>query len=223
MELLPGLPNHVTLECLIRIPFDQFPVAASLCRGWKAEIELPEFRHHRKTAGLARSLIVVSQARVDPTQNLRAAKLSAPPLYRLALRELETGYWSDLPPVPGFSDGLPMFCHLVGVGPELVLIGGCDPVTWQVSDPVFIYNFVSGIWRHGTDMPGGGRLFFGSASDFDRMVYVAGGHDKKKNALKSALSYDVAKDEWIKLLDMKKERDGCRGEMIESSKYRVLI
>ncbi|XP_028117412.1 F-box/kelch-repeat protein At1g15670-like [Camellia sinensis] len=104
---------------------------------------------------------------------------------------------------------------------ELVLIGGCDPVTWQVSDSVFIYNFVSGIWRHGTDMPGGGRLFFGSASDFDRMVYVAGGHDKKKNALKSALSYDVAKDEWIKLLDMKKERGECKGVFFDG-KFHVI-
>ncbi|KAL7222245.1 hypothetical protein ACSBR1_024037 [Camellia fascicularis] len=221
MELLPGLPNHVALECLIRIPFDQFPAAASVCRGWKAEIELPEFRHHRKTAGLAQSLIVLSQVRVNPTQNQRPVKLLSPLSYQLVLCAPETGQWSELPPVPGFPDGLPLFCHLVGVGSELVLIGGCDPLTWQVSDSVFIYNFVSGMWRCGADMPGGGRLFFGSASDSDRMVYVAGGHDKEKNALKSAMAYDVAKDEWIKLPDMKKERDECKGVFFDG-KFNVI-
>ncbi|CAL5373623.1 unnamed protein product [Camellia sinensis] len=221
MELFPDLPNHVALECLIRIPFDQFPVAASVCSGWKAEIQLPEFRRHRKTAGLARSLIVVSNSQVNPTRNRHTTKLPDPLLYRLALCDPETGSWSELPPVPGFSDGLPMFCHLVGVGSELVLIGGCDPLTWQVLDSVFIYNFVSGMWRRGADMPGGKRLFFGCASDSNQMVYVAGGHDKEKNALKSILAYDVTKNKWIKLPDMKKERDECKG-LFHDGKFYVI-
>ncbi|GMP34639.1 hypothetical protein CsSME_00007424 [Camellia sinensis var. sinensis] len=87
MELFPGLPNHVALECLIRIPFDQFP------------IQLPEFRRHRKTAGLARSLIVVSNSQVNPTRNRHTTKLPDPLLYRLALCDPETGSWSELPPL----------------------------------------------------------------------------------------------------------------------------
>ncbi|KAL7162401.1 hypothetical protein ACSBR2_042815 [Camellia fascicularis] len=226
MELLPGLPNDVALECLIRIPFDQFSVASSVCRGWKAEIELPEFRRHRKLSGLAQSVIALARARVDPVRKTHLSKHLARLVYRIVLCDPETGYWSELPPVPGFPDGLPMFCHLVGVGSELVLIGGCDPVTWEVSKSVFIYNFVSGTWRRGADMPGGHRLFFGCASDFDRTVYVAGGHDDEKNALKSAMMYDVAKDEWILLNDMAKERDECkavfhRGKFYVISGYRT--
>ncbi|KAL6986867.1 hypothetical protein U1Q18_041448 [Sarracenia purpurea var. burkii] len=222
MELLPGLPNHVALDCLIRMPFDQFSVASSVCRGWKAEIELPGFRRHRKSAGLARSVVAVAQARVDPNRNPTAAKLSSAPLfYRLAICEPETGYWSELPPVPGFPDGLPIFCHLVGVGSELVVIGGCDKVSWHVSNSVFVFSFVSFTWRCGADMPGGKRLFFGSASDSDRTVFVAGGHDEDKNALRSALSYDVAEDAWVPLPDMARERDECKG-IFHRGKFHVI-
>ena len=46
-------------------------------------------------------------------------------------------------------------------------------------------------------MPGVRRSFFGCATSYSgRMVYVAGGHDGEKKALRSALVYDVAKNEW---------------------------
>ncbi|KAL6996518.1 hypothetical protein U1Q18_006650 [Sarracenia purpurea var. burkii] len=197
MELIPGLPNDVAVECLIRLPLEQLPVAASVCRGWKIEIDRPEFRRCRKAAGLARSVVVVWEC-------------FARHAYGLTLCYPETGLWSELPPVPGFPDGLPMFCSLVGVGSDLVVMGGYDPVTCRVSNSVSIYNFVSLEWRRGTAMPGRGRLLFGCARGFDRTVYVAGGRDDNKNALKSVMMYDVAKDEWIQLPDMTKERYDCK-------------
>ncbi|KAG5537628.1 hypothetical protein RHGRI_024917 [Rhododendron griersonianum] len=221
MELVPGLPNDVTLECLIRLPFDQFSVASSVCKGWKAEIELPGFRRHRKSAGFTRSIMVLARARVGPTRTSHVAKHLARLVYRLTVYDPETGFGSDLPPVPGFPNGLPMFCHTVGVGSEMVVVGGCDPVTWQVLNSVFIYNFVTATWRRGADMPGGQRLFFGCASDFDRTVYVAGGHDHAKNALKSAMMYDVARDEWVQLPDMARERDECKA-VFHRGKFHVI-
>ncbi|KAH7867457.1 hypothetical protein Vadar_033726 [Vaccinium darrowii] len=221
MELVPGLPNDVALECLIRLPFDNFSEASSVCKGWKAEIQLPEFRRHRKSAGFTRSIMVLAQARVDPTTTPHVGKLLARQVYRLSLFDPDTGCGLDLPPVPGFSNGLPMFCHVAGVGPEIVVMGGCDPVTWQVSNAVFIYNFVSAMWRRGADIPGGQRIFFGCASDFDRMVYVAGGHDHMKNALRSAIMYDVAKDEWVQMPDMARERDECKA-VFHRGKFHVI-
>lgn len=61
-------------------------------------------------------------------------------------------------------------------------------------------------------MPGPRRSFFACAASPDgRTVYVAGGHDEEKNALRSALAYDVATDEWVRLPDMSMERDECGG------------
>ncbi|RVW77621.1 F-box/kelch-repeat protein [Vitis vinifera] len=114
--------------------------------------------------------------------------------YRVTLLDLETGNWSELPPVPGFSDGLPMFCQLVGVESELVVVGGWDPDTWEISSSVFIYNFLSA---------------------------TCGGERICQNALKSALVYDVAKDEWAPLPDMARERDECKG-VFHRGKFHVI-
>ncbi|RVW77600.1 F-box/kelch-repeat protein [Vitis vinifera] len=64
-------------------------------------------------------------------------------------------------------------------------------------------------------MPGARR------SGLERVVYVAGGHDGEKNALKSALVYNVAKDEWAPLPDMARERDECKG-VFHRGKFHVI-
>ncbi|KAH6800582.1 hypothetical protein C2S52_001046 [Perilla frutescens var. hirtella] len=210
-DLIPGLPADLGLECLIRVPHHEFSSVVSVCRSWKREIQLPEFWRRRKLSGLTRRVVVMAQARVDQTREVGARKFAAVPAYRLTLCEPETGFWAELPPVPGFSDGLPMYCQLVGVGLNLVVMGGWDPETWKASPAVFIYSFVSATWRQGADMPGGDRLFFACASDNARTVFVAGGHDGEKCALRSALAYDVAEDEWRAMPDMARERDEAKG------------
>lgn len=71
-------------------------------------------------------------------------------------------------------------------------------------------------------MPGVPRSLFGCAgSNYGRMVYVAGGHDGEKNALKSVLVYDVANNEWVPLPDMAKERDECKGVFL-NGKFHVI-
>lgn len=210
-DLIPGLPSDLGLECLIRVPHNDLSSVVSVCRSWKRELQLPEFWRRRKNSGLTRRVVVMAQARVDPTQEVNTRKSAAVPSYRLTICEPETGLWSELPPIPGFSDGLPMYCQLVGVGLSLVVMGGLDPDTWQSSTAVFIYDFVSAAWRRGAAMPGGERLFFACASDGARTVFVAGGHDGEKSALRSALAYDVAEDAWRAMPDMAGERDEARG------------
>ncbi|KAK4349953.1 hypothetical protein RND71_029266 [Anisodus tanguticus] len=211
MDLLPGLPNDIALECLIRLPLHQFSKAASVCNNWKREIKHPVFRQRRKDSGLTRPVFALAQAVVTTIRKPHGVtSLSSTQFYRLSLYDPERGCWYDLPPIPELVDGLPMFCRVVGVGSELIVIGGCDPVNWRVMDSVFIYNFVSGSWRCGADMPGEQRLFFGCASDSERFVVVAGGHNDEKNALRSVLLYDVAKDDWVTLPEMAMERDECK-------------
>ncbi|XP_019244593.1 PREDICTED: F-box/kelch-repeat protein At1g80440-like [Nicotiana attenuata] len=210
MDLLPGLPNDIALECLIRLPLDQFSKAASVCSHWKNEIKHPAFRQRRKSSGFTRPVFALAQAMVTTIRKPHGVTtLSSTQFYRLSLYDPEKGNWYDLPPIPELVEGIPMFCRVVGVGSDLIVIGGCDPVNWRVMDSVFIYNFISGSWRRGADMPGEQRLFFGCGSDSERFVLIAGGHNDGKNALKSVLLYDVAKDEWVTLPEMAMERDEC--------------
>ncbi|CAH9147059.1 unnamed protein product [Cuscuta epithymum] len=222
MDLIPGLPNEVGLECLNRVPFDHFPVATSVCRKWKDEIMKAEFRNRRKASGRTRPVIAMAQAMV-----VGSSSGLSPPIYRLTLLDPVKGCWSDLPPIPEMVEGLPVFSRVVGVGPELAVMGGCDPQSFRVLNSVFIYSFLTGTWRRGKDMPGEQRLFFGcAASERDGVVVVAGGHDDGKNALKSTLSYDVASDVWAPLPDMSSGRDECacffyRGKCHVTGGYHV--
>lgn len=211
MDLVPDLPNDIALECLIRLPLHQFSIAASVCSNWKRQIKHPSFRQRRKDSGLIRPVFALAQAMVNTiTKPNGITSLSSTQFYRLTLYDPEEGFWYDLPPIPELVDGLPMFCRVVGVGSDVMVIGGCDPVNWRVMDSVFVYSFISGSWRRGADMPGGQRLFFGCASDSERFVVVAGGHNDEKNALRSVLLYDVAEDDWVTLPEMETERDECK-------------
>ncbi|ESQ35242.1 hypothetical protein EUTSA_v10008027mg [Eutrema salsugineum] len=221
MELIPDLPETVARECLLRASYQQFPLIASVCKLWQREISLPDFFRHRKASGHSQELVVLSQARVDPVKELGSGKTIPTPVYRISVLEPESGLWIELPPVPGKSSGLPLFCRLASVGSDLVVIGGLDPVTWRTSDSVFIFSFLTSTWRNGTSMPGGSRSFFACASDSQRNVFVAGGHDEDKNALTSALVYDVAEDRWALLPDMGRERDECTA-IYRAGKFHVI-
>ena len=86
---------------------------------------------------------------------------------------------------------------------------------------MFVYNVVSAKWRRGADIPGVRRSFFGCSSDSDQMVLVAGGHNDDKNALRSALAYDVAEDDWLPVPDMSMERDECK-VVFQRGKFHVI-
>ncbi|KFK42435.1 hypothetical protein AALP_AA2G256200 [Arabis alpina] len=219
MELIPNLPNDVARECLLRASYKQFPIISSVCKSWNREVSLSDFFQQRKALGHSQELLVLSQARVDPGQE--SGKNFTPPEYRVTVLESGSGLWTELPPIPGLSNGLPLFCSLVSVGSDLVVLGGLDPVTWQASDSVFVFSFLTSTWRVGATMPGVRRSFFGCASDYDRTVLVAGGHDEEKQALTSAMVYDVAEDKWTFLPDLARERDECKA-IFHAGRFHVI-
>ncbi|XP_077225531.1 F-box/kelch-repeat protein At1g15670-like [Tasmannia lanceolata] len=208
MELIPGLPSEIAIECLIRVHYTHFGTVSKVSKLWKEELESPVFHRLRKDSGLSRACVVLAQA--EPTGSSHS-KYPVAPAYRLNLYDAEAGSWHRLPPVPGYHDGLPLFCQIVVTGRHLVMVGGWNPTTWAISNDVFVYDLVSATWRGGARMPGCKRSFFACASGSDRRVFVAGGHDEGKNALKTALAYDVARNEWASLPDMERERDECKG------------
>ncbi|GAU13825.1 hypothetical protein TSUD_261520 [Trifolium subterraneum] len=211
MELISGLPEDVARDCLIRVSYQQFPTVAAVCKGWKTEIHTPEFHRQRRRTGQSQKILVMVQAKVEPEKTeTGSTKRLTNPVYMLSVFEPETGFWSELPAPPGYGSGLPLMCQLACVGYDLVVLGGLDPYTWKASNSVFVYNFLSAKWRRGTHMPGGPRTFFACSSDNYRTIFVAGGHDDEKNALRSALAYDVVEDKWTELPNMSSVRDECK-------------
>ncbi|KAL9233134.1 hypothetical protein vseg_008166 [Gypsophila vaccaria] len=137
-------------------------------------------------------------------------------IYKLNVYSSATKEWRSL-----YSDDgdfvVPTFAQCVSVphSAKVVLLGGWNPATLDPSTRVVVIDLAAGTWAHGAPMPTA-RSFFAAVAAGGG-VYVAGGHDARKNALRSAEFYDVEADEWRKLPDMAEERDECHGLATDNS------
>lgn len=59
MVLIPGLPDDLARECLVRVHYSQFSTISSVCKAWKSEVQSPEFRLCRKQTCNTQKVIVV--------------------------------------------------------------------------------------------------------------------------------------------------------------------
>ncbi|CAL1370810.1 unnamed protein product [Linum trigynum] len=218
-ELIPGLPEEIAMECLIRLHFTAHGVASGVCRRWRQLVRSREFYYHRKQTGHTRKAACLIQALQAPESELAVGKPVGPARYGVSLFDPVSGSWERVDPVPDYADGLPLFCQVTSSEGKLVVMGGWDPVDYHPVSHVFVYEFTTRRWRRGESMPAA-RSFF-AAGEWDGKVVVAGGHDENKNALKSAWVYDVKGDEWRELAAMSQERDECEGVVIGSEFWVV--
>ncbi|CAL5057647.1 unnamed protein product [Urochloa decumbens] len=197
-ELIPGLPDDVAMECLARVPSRSHRCMRRVCRGWRGAVGSAEFSRRRRAAGAAEDIVFLVQA--APPAAGGDGKGSTPEC-ALAAANLTTGEWRRvMGPVPLFAQ-----CAAAGDGRHVAVVGGWDPDTLRPTTDVRVLDVPAGTWRRGRPMPDT-RSFFG-CSGGRGCVYVAGGHDAAKNALRSAFKYAVAADAWRALPDMAEERD----------------
>ncbi|XP_042444140.1 F-box/kelch-repeat protein At1g80440-like [Zingiber officinale] len=193
VEVIPGLPDAVALECLIRLPFSFLRIARRVCKRWRHEISSSSFYRLRKAANVARLLaaFVVSNPK-HPFEKW------------VALYDVTEQVWTRLPMIRDSAAE----CQVVAVGHELVVIGRRHSPT----NMVHVHNLLTGVWRLGAPMPGPRRAFFACAASAESpVVFVAGGRDQQGLALRSALAYDVETDAWAPLPDMARPVRKCRG------------
>lgn len=139
--------------------------------------------------------------------------------YGLSVYDPSSGIWDKIDPVPKYSTGLPLFCQVASTEGKLVIMGGWNPVNFEPVRDVFVYEFTTRRWTQRVPMQST-RSFFATGA-CDGKVFVAGGHDESKNALKSAWVYDISSDEWTELTQMSEERDECEGVIIGSEFWVV--
>ncbi|KAF3773641.1 F-box/kelch-repeat protein [Nymphaea thermarum] len=235
--VIPDLPDDVALECLFRVPHSCLAAMRAVSRRWRKLVDGPDFSEERKLRGTADGFACLVQQHAAPaagtlaeaagTGRKSAASGRGPPVYGITLFDPRRGSWERLQYPDGHQGGLPLFCQCVSVAGKLVILGGWDCVTWEATRRVSVYDFRTRRWSKGKDMPGPARSFFAAAvaerttsggvggSGGRGLVFVAGGHDENKNALRTGAVYDVGRDEWEELGEaMEEERDECEGLMV---------
>ncbi|CAN6586638.1 unnamed protein product [Malus baccata var. baccata] len=217
-ELIPGLPEELGYECLTRLHYSTHRVASQVCRRWQHLVQSREFYNHRKQSGRTHKAACLVQALLVQTGS-DEAKPAKPPGYGVSIFDSVSGNWDRIDPVPKYPHGLPMFCQVTSSEGKLVVMGGWDPSNYQPIRDVFVYEFTTQRWTRGKDMPET-RSFF-AACELNGRIYIAGGHDENKNAMKSAMVYDVRENEWGELTEMSQGRDECEG-FVSGSEFWVV-
>lgn len=210
VDLIPGIPDDVAVDCLARVPHASHRSLRRVCRGWRSAAAAPSFASARAAAGANEDLVYMLQfgnpsAASDDGEPKEDGPASAP-AYGVAVYNVTTGEWRrehGAPPV------VPVFAQCAAVGTRVAVLGGWDPRTFEPVSDVHVLDAATGEWRRGAPMRSA-RSFFACAEAGGK-IYVAGGHDKHKNALKTAEAYDAESDAWDPLPDMSEERDECDG------------
>lgn len=229
-SLLPGLPDDIALDCLVRVPYGFHSGLRCVCRRWRDQLASPFFYDQRRKLGAGEAFVCLVQAVVPVAEEdgrgvdgvdgcggggdgvekaqTKKSSCSEPPAYGLSLYNATLREWRRLSPA-GFAVSLFAQCAAVQPSGKLVLLGGWDPATLDSVPDVWVVDLLTGRRRRGAPMPAA-RSFFACAA-VGPLVYVAGGHDNQKNALRSAEAYDPEAEEWRSLPPMADERDECHG------------
>uniref|UniRef100_A0A7N1A327 F-box domain-containing protein n=1 Tax=Kalanchoe fedtschenkoi TaxID=63787 RepID=A0A7N1A327_KALFE len=217
-NLIPGLPDDLAAECLIRVPYTSHSEMGFVSRSWKALIASNSFYAERRRLSFSDRLLCLVQPLPtsqihppEPSGDVDCKPDTEQPTYGLTVYNATDQTWQRIS-TPQNSLHVPMFCHCVALpsSRKLLLLGGWDPQTLEPVSAVYSYNLITREWTRAASMSKA-RSFFACTAVGGNRVYVAGGHDSQKNALKSAEVYDADEDEWTTLPEMEQERDECHG------------
>jgi hypothetical protein len=222
--LIPGLPEDIARECLLKVSYKSHPCLRKVCRRWEKEVTDPVFFLERRKAGTTRHCVCMVQAlpvgpRGGNNSSSSNKEKDATVVYGISMYDLEQRTWEWLPNIPEFPQGLPLFCRIMSFNGKLLVLGGWHPSTWEALRCTFVFNFSSHSWSRGADMPRV-RSFF-ACGVIDGSVFVAGGHDDNKTALATADVYNLDADRWERLPDMSEERDEGAGVVLDGKFFVI--
>ncbi|KDP29533.1 hypothetical protein JCGZ_19246 [Jatropha curcas] len=234
-QLIPGLPDEIAMECLVKVPCQFHSNMKSVCHSWQNLISNPSFYQLRLKSGNSEQLICLVQPlpSLDSIQSLTTTiaiakkedklehqqqqqqQIHSPPQFGLNIYNATYNTWQKTE----FPGKIPMFCQCLAIpsANKLLILGGWDSDTLEPVPDVYILDLAgaSGCrWRRGAPMSVS-RSFFACEVVGQSWVYVAGGHDRHKNALNSAEVYDIERNEWRILPNMIEDRDECHGMAFE--------
>ncbi|GLJ14056.1 hypothetical protein SUGI_0224820 [Cryptomeria japonica] len=191
MEIIPGLPDDISRECLLRVSLTSHYKLACVCKTWKEIVYNPIFYQDRKRFGLSQELIIL------PCWGGKTKKGCRIKLYDPLERSCET-----LPPFPPEFPYFSGCFNCVPFNHKLFVMGLLsDSPEFTNHKALIIYDFSSGTWNRGLDLPDCRVDFCCSVDSAKGLLYIAGGCNSDEDedyddGLRTAAVYDVEEEKW---------------------------
>lgn len=189
--LIPGLPDDVALNCLLRLPLDTHPSCRSVCRRWHHLFASKQhFFTQRKVLGFR-----------DPWLFAFAFHRCTGKIQWLVL-DLTSLTWHTIPSMPCRDKVCPQGfgCVALPLDGTLLVCGGLVLDLDCSLHLVLKYEVVRNRWSVKTRM-NNPRSFFASGL-IDGRVYVAGGYSTDQFELNSAEMFDPVEGKWQQVTSM---------------------
>ncbi|PIA41626.1 hypothetical protein AQUCO_02200215v1 [Aquilegia coerulea] len=189
--LIPGLPDDIALDCLLRLPVQSHPSCRVVCKRWHLLLGTKErFFSKRKELGYQNPWLFIF------TYQKGTGKM------QWQVLDLTNMSWHTIPPMPCKERICPNGLSCVSI-PHKGTLFVCGGTVSDMDCPlnlVLKYEIHKNRWSVMNKMSTA-RSFFASGI-IDGMVYVAGGNSSELYELESAEVLDPIKGNWKSIANM---------------------
>ncbi|PIA41632.1 hypothetical protein AQUCO_02200217v1 [Aquilegia coerulea] len=190
-QLIPGLPDDISLDCLLRLPVENHPSCRVVCKRWYLLLGTKErFFSRRKMLGFRNPWLFIFTYQKCPGK------------IQWQVLDLTNMSWHTIPPMPCKEPICPHGFRCVSIPHEGTLF--VSGVTLSSMDCplnlVLKYEIHRNRWSVMNKMSTA-RSFF-AAGFIDGMFYVAGGNCSELFELDSAEVFDPIKGSWNSIASM---------------------
>lgn len=182
LPLINGLPDHIALFCLARVPRKYHTVLKCVSRSWRDLVCSEEWREYRQKNNLSESWIY-ALCRDKGTDQVSCYVLDP---------SFSRQRWKSIP-------GLPSRClkrkgmAFEAIAKKLYILGGCS---WSedATDEVYCYDVAMNTWSEAASMSSA-RCYFGCES-MDGKIYAIGGYGLGTSDPHSWDTYNSSTNSW---------------------------
>ncbi|KAJ7235919.1 hypothetical protein O6H91_10G035600 [Diphasiastrum complanatum] len=205
-RLIPGLPDDVALDCLLRVPLSYHGVMKGVSRVWLRVLRSSKFYEERRKLKLLDSWLIVVFTDHSLTENVYC-------MYDLNSKQLMCRV--PLPALGWSKETCAEDYKFAAIGQQLILIGGRK----YLSNDVWLYDTVKNKWKRGGSMQVPRRCF--ASGVVGETLYVAGGHNDSDAVELSTEAYDLQTHTWRKATSMPLGLDRIEGEVVYKGKLYI--
>ncbi|CAM6109851.1 unnamed protein product [Calypogeia fissa] len=201
MELLPGIPDDLTLDFIVpKLPLTLIDSTLScVSPGWRRAVRSSWIFAARARSCLTETLLLINHTR-------RSDDINADDTNAISLYSLRDKLVHHLPPIPGVKCGIPWSCNCVTMGGKIYVLGGLKNPNQHQSHPgvcsgnVYVLDMVGErTWKRCATMLKPRERF--GCSTFNGKILVCGGLAGISPITVSEM-YDPEADAWTAVSPM---------------------